>query len=231
MRKFFLALMLLPMLMLSMSINVRAEAIDRAVIAVLPLTNKAQHLEGMQYYDAMEMAAYLIDALKDTKRFRLVEIDQLESVVNVQVYNSGQLTSTGGQMSLGSMLKAQYVVIGSILGEGTKTSELMYENSALGSAGGEKYKVETSVAIRIVDVSTGEIMFSAIGKGKSESTGVEVAYDSGATMHVITIGGREVSSTQFVNAVENALDKAVFDKDRGLIAKMDGTDNRSKGRR
>ena len=231
MRRFFLALMLLPMLMLSMSINVRAEAIDRAVIAVLPLTNKAQHLEGMQYYDAMEMAAYLIDALKDTKRFRLVEIDQLESVVNVQVYNSGQLTSTGGQMSLGSMLKAQYVVIGSILGEGTKTSELMYENSALGSAGGEKYKVETSVAIRIVDVSTGEIMFSAIGKGKSESTGVEVAYDSGATMHVITIGGREVSSTQFVNAVENALDKAVFDKDRGLIAKMDGTDNRSKGRR
>ena len=231
MRKFFLALMLLPMLMLSMSINVRAEAIDRAVIAVLPLTNKAQHLEGMQYYDAMEMAAYLIDALKDTKRFRLVEIDQLESVVNVQVYNSGQLTSTGGQMSLGSMLKAQYVVIGSILGEGTKTSELMYENSALGSAGGEKYKVETSVAIRIVDVSTGEIMFSAIGKGKSESTGVEVAYDSGATMHVITIGGREVSSTQFVNAVENALDKAVFDKDRGLIAKMDGTDKRSKGRR
>ncbi|MBQ9478518.1 MAG: hypothetical protein IJU71_03105 [Selenomonadaceae bacterium] len=231
MRKFFLALMLLPMLMLSMSLNVRAEAIDRAVIAVLPLTNKAQHLEGMQYYDAMEMAAYLIDALKDTKRFRLVELDQLESVVNVQVYNSGQLTSTGGQMSLGSMLKAQYVVIGSILGEGTKTSELTYENSALGSAGGEKYKVETSVAIRIVDVSTGEIMFSAIGKGKSESTGIEVAYDSGATMHVITIGGREVSSTQFVNAVENALDKAVFDKDRGLIAKMDGTDKRSKGRR
>lgn len=164
------------------------------------------------------------------------------------------MTGTSGAMNAGTMLKAQYVVIGAILGEGTKASELTYDNSVLGSAGGKKYKVETSVAVRIVDVSTGEIMYSAIGRGKSESTGSEISFNQRhktkvttevdeygneivtdetpePTMHTIRIGSAEVSSTQFVNAVLNALDNAVFDKERGLVAKIEGTSKRSRSRR
>ena len=254
MRKVFWALLIVPLLMWSTAGGVRAETLSRPVIAVLPFTNKAQQLQGMQYYDAVEMSAYLIDALKDADKFRVLEIDQMESVVNVQAYNSGQLTGTPGQLNAGRMLKAQYVVIGAILGEGTKTSELTYDNSAVGSAGGKKYKVETSVAVRIVDVETGEIMYSAIGRGQSASTGGEISFNQrkktkvttevdeygneipientpDPTVHTIRIGSAEVSSTQFVNAVENALDNAVFDKDRGLIAKIDGTSKRSRNRR
>ncbi len=254
MRQIFLSAMLLPLLILTMSTSVRAEQDYRATLAVLPFTNKAQQLAGMQYYDAMEMAAYLIDALKDANRFRVLEVDQMESVVNMQAYNSGQLTGTSGALNAGSMLKAQYVVIGSILGEGTKTSEISYDNSVLGTAGGSKYKVETSVAIRIVDVTTGEIMYSAIGRGSSASTGGKVSfnqikksvsttgtddYGNSITLeqaaepvtHSITIGSTEINSVQFVNAVEDALDNAVFDKNRGLLAKIDGTDRRSRERK
>ena len=250
MRKVFLALLIIPLLMLSTAGGVRAEPLSRSIVAVLPFTNKAQQLQGMQYYDAVEMSAYLIDTLKDSDKFRVLEIDQMESVVNVQAYNSGQ-TGTQGQLNAGRMLKAQYVVIGSILGEGTKTSELTYENSAVGSAGGKKYKVETSVAVRIVDVETGEIMYSAIGRGQSESTGGEISYNQrhkatvtttvdneipiedtpAPTMHTIRIGSVDVNSNQFVNAVENALDNAVFDDNRGLIAKIEGRNKRSRSRR
>ena len=249
MRKFILTALLL---LTVMSTGVRAESLDRAVIAVLPFTKNSVQLEGMSYYDAMTMSSFLTRELKKTQKFRVVETDRVADIVNVQAYNAGLLTSPLVQMNAGNLLQAQYVIIGEILGEGTKASGVNYENSKTIKAGGSKHKVEAMVSVRMVDVNTGEVLYISIGRGSSSTTNAEfsltepgksandiVDYDEQGnpimnydtvdpTTHTITIGSNKINSVQFLNAVTKAIKDAVFDKKEGMMAEIDGTNTRGK---
>ena len=253
MRKFLLAALMALLLLPAMSSGVRAEPFGRPVIAVLPFTKNSTQLEGMSYYDAMTMSSFLTKELKNTQKFRVVEIGRVADIVNIQAYNAGLLTSPLVQMNAGNLLQAQYVIIGEILGEGTKVSGINYENSKSVRAGGNKYKVETMVSVRMVDVNTGEVLYISIGRGASSATNAEfsltersksstetIDYDEDGnpimnnyeviepTTHNITIGSNQINSVQFLNAVTKAITDAVFDKKEGMLAEINGTNTRGK---
>ena len=149
----------------------------------------------------------------------------------------------------------QFFVAGSVTGLSSKVSGASYENSALGSAGGNKNTVIANVSLRIIDAETSRIIMAVSGTGESASTNMEfklnksttdsvetTGYDSGTgeeyimegeetstITHTIRIGTQDFSQVQVRNALYKAVDDAIYNKTFGLLAKMDGKNRQKDG--
>lgn len=240
MKKFFLALMLMPLLIVSMTATCRAGLNDDPTIAVLPFINKAPNVQGLMLGDGSAMSDVFIDLLLETGRFsNVIEREQILRVVNEQAYQSQTMTNSAS-CSAFSQMGAGYLVAGSLTGLGLKQGGIHHEGSLLGG-GSTKFTVEATVAVRIIEVKTGRIVLSARSNGKSSSANAEfyLKIDKSSTdeygnvltnilEHKIKVGAEEVSNIQVINAVSKALENTMNDKNIGLLAKIDGSNKRRK---
>ena len=232
----------------------QADLSDNPTIAVLPFVNKAAVSEGLNFADASITSEFVIEKLTDSHRFyNVIERENTTAIINEHTFNMSIMVDPISAVQIGKMLGAQYLIAGSITGLSTKTSELGYENSAAGSAGGEKNTVIANVSARIIEVETGRIVLAASGTGESASTHMEftlkkkiegeeevtvtdedgidsVSENTTASFltHKIKIGTKEFSQVQVRNALYKAVDDLIFNKNFGMLAKMDGSNKRRK---
>lgn len=150
------------------------------------------------------------DALVNSGRFDIVERTRLREITDeYALTNTGMVDSKTASV-IGKLTGAQYLLMGSINSVTARKSK-----TSLAGLGTNRYKVTADVSLRLVDVETGRIVLAATGRGKEKN----VIYK--APFNIIRLGTAEVDEQQVHDAINEAVDNAIFGK-RGLLAHMDG---------
>lgn len=239
-----LLLLVLTFLICVISSVCNAGLRDYPSVAVLKFDNQAPIVNDFSPTDAGVVTALMIDELVNCERFNVVERQKLKAITD-ELYLAGTgLMNQGGLAKFGMMSGAQYLVYGSITNLSTKEGTIEYENNNYGNIANNRHIVNANILVRIMEVETGRIVLSARGEGRSTSTNTRIYYDArkeivyreqdedgntvdtglseikGAT-HTITIGTTKVSQVQVNNALEKAVEDAVYGK-FGILNRLDG---------
>ena len=227
---------------------------DNPNIAVLPFRNKAIMSKNVNYQEANLISEFVIEELIDTGRFNVMERDELMAITDEYSLNMTGLVDPASAAKIGKLAGVKYLVAGSVAGLTTKETEVAYSNSGVGGAGVQKHTVIANVNARIFDIETGRILLACHGVGESSSAHVEfrlnvakntpyetTGYDpttdeefiqegerTSFMSHSVTIGTVEVSQVQVHNAIAKAVTNLIWNKNHGLLAKMDGKAKRNK---
>lgn len=163
---------------------------------------------GLEYEEALPAALtdLMINALINSNRFRVFERRKLDSLIAEQGFQhfSG-LVDPSTAVQLGRMIGAHFVVTGSI----TDISRGGSGGIRLGPVGFGESSLRVTLTVRIVDVATGEILYSVVEKKKSTRSQVDLG-----------IGGIEMysrTSQDIITTVNAMCEKIVAD----FIARMD----------
>lgn len=163
---------------------------------------------GLEYEETLPAALtdLMINALINSNRFRVFERRKLDALVAEQGFQhfSG-LVDPSTAVQLGRMIGAHFVVTGSI----TDISRGGGGGVRLGPVGFGESSVRVTLTVRIVDVATGEILYSVVEKKKSTRSQVNLG-----------IGGIEMysrTSQDVITTVGAMCEKIVAD----FVAKMD----------
>ncbi|MCF0177431.1 MAG: penicillin-binding protein activator LpoB [Bacteroidales bacterium] len=181
-------------------------------VAIGRFSNETEYGKGL-FYDKKNdpMAKQALDLLSAklgaTKKFILLERSDLQ-----QILEEANRNGTSAQQAIG----ADYMIIGSITEFGRKTTG---QNKVFTSS--KTQTVDATVSIRIIDVLTGQIIFSDEGKGTAEvtskstfvGTGGQAGYD--ATLSDKAIGAA------IDQLVENIYNKLKDKKWRSFILSND----------
>ena len=149
-------------------------AADKPVVAVNEFKNETS--AGWWYGGAgRDLADMLANELQATGKFKLVEREKLDAVMDEQdLADSGRIKKGTGA-KIGKLTGAQYIVTGSLSS---------YEEDVQGtggglsfrgiSVGGKKESAYLAVDLRVIDTTTGEIEFSRTVEGRSSGGGLNV---------------------------------------------------------
>lgn len=165
-------------------------------VAIGRFTNETQYAKGIFYdKDNDPMGKQALDILSAklaaSGKFLLLERSDLASLLEEAKKNDGGLATIG----------ADYMIIGSITEFGRKNTG---KNGVFSST--KTQTVEAAVAIRLVDVSTGLIIFSDEGKGSAELTSKTTMGVGGNTSYDATLSDKAISEA-IGQLVENIINK------------------------
>jgi len=104
----------------------------------------------------------LTTELSRTNNFILVEREKLQSLINEQILGETGLVNQQNSVKIGNMLGADAIITGSITQFGTRT-----ETYDVILTSGKKQIANCAVDLRIVDVSTGQIVWAGSGAGEA----------------------------------------------------------------
>ena len=220
-------------------------------IAVLNFGNKANISNGLTLDDTSIVTDYVIEGLLDSDMFSIMERDQLQAILSEHHLNLTGMVDPATAVAIGKLTGVEYLVYGNVVGLSTKITGISYTNSVAGGIANKQYSVTANVTIRIIDVATGRLMAAAHGSGSSTSTGSEFSLDrrkvnilnsttttedsnniinstenieeEKGALHTIKIGTEEVSQIQVHNALHKAALDTIYNKNFGLLAKINGT--------
>ena len=223
---------------------------DNPTIAILPFVNKAAMSEGLQFSDASIISEFMIEKLLESDRFyNIVERENMSAIVNEHTFNMNIMIDSLSAVQIGKILGAQYLVAGSVTGLSTKPSGLDLTASNAASAGFQKNTVIANISARFIEVETGRIVLAASGTGESSTTNIEFSLNkksedeeevgivvdedegiedivnnpiSSMQTYKIRIGTKEFSQVQVRNALYKAVYDLVYNKNYGIISKLDG---------
>ncbi len=225
---------------------------DYPTVAVLPYVNKAAVSEGLSIKDASIISDIVLEKLVDSERFTVVERERTKAVLNEIAFQLGGAVNENTVVQIGNQLGASYLIAGSITGLSTKKSGVNYEHSAAGGGKFNKMTVVANVTMRFIDVETGQIVMVASGTGESARTNAEFTLkrkteeeyetttetdgiqdissetDANVLTQTLTIGGENFSLVQVRNAFYWAVEDMIYNKNFGLLAKLDGKAKRRK---
>ena len=142
----------------------------------------------------------MVNALLNTNRFRVYDRSKLDAILQEQGFQhfSGLVDQTTA-VKLGKMIGVDSILTGSITNISFKEIGIFQ----IGPSMIGPYSVTVVMTIRIIDVTTGEILFSTVQKEKVSKSGV--------------IGVSHEQEVATLSAVELICDKVVLD----FVAKMD----------
>ena len=165
-------------------------------VAIGRFTNETQYAKGI-FYDKENdpMGKQALDILSAklaaSNKFILLERSDLASLLEEAKKSEGGLSTIG----------ADYMIIGSITEFGRKN---IGKNGAFTSA--KTQIVEAAVAVRLVEVSTGLIMYSDEGKGSAELTTKTTLGVGGQASYDATLSDKAISEA-IGQLVENIINK------------------------
>lgn len=169
-------------------------------VAIARFSNEADYAKGA-FYDknndpiGKQAVDILSTKLASTGKFILLERADAERIQR-------EIETYGGTSQ---NVKADYLIIGSITEFGRKTTG---ETSLFSRT--KRQTVEATVSIRIVEVSTGQVIYSEEGKGEAETEASTVLGIGGQAGYDATLSDKALSaaiSKLVENVVNNCMDR------------------------
>lgn len=174
----------------------------------------------------------LITALLETDKFRVIEREQLDKVLQEQNFGASGRVDASSAAKIGKILGVKYLLMG-------RVTEFTFKSSGGGAIGkkGIGLGIKTTTArvtidARLVETSTAEILTGIAGKGEKKQTNLGLVYDWSA----ISFGSDEFRKTNIgvalrdaVTQVANGLSEKAYGNAEpegaltGLIAYVSGT--------
>ncbi len=121
------------------------------------------------------VADMLATALVKTKKFVVLERQEMEKVMQEQQFSNSGFVTQETASQIGKILGVELLVIGSVSEFGTKESNIGGGVSLFGGGLTTK-KARAAVDVRLVNVMTGEIIAAEKAEGEESSTGIRVNY-------------------------------------------------------
>ena len=216
-----IALLCALVLGMGMSSVCQAGLHDHPTVAVMPFKNKAPDVYWESFGDysgqATESLISKLSARYDV--FNLVDREYLQDLIEEQSLGMTGLSVDGPEV--GRLLGVEYKIYGSVTGLTTKENHVSFGTYEGGSNfDNTQHRVFAHVTLRLIELSTGRIMLVAQGDGASTSTNTAVGT-------LISLGTKFVSPEQAYNAIEKAIEDAVYGK-QGLLTQL-GYGNKDKG--
>lgn len=167
-------------------------------VAIGRFSNETQYAKSI-FYDkendpmGKQASDILSTKLAASEKFLLIERQDYDKIVNE--INTGGVTS--------QRVGADYIVIGSITEFGRKTvgTQKMFSNS-------KEQTVEAAVSIRLVDVSSGLIIFSGEAKGEATTEDRRVMGLGKTADYDATLSDKAISAA-ITKLVENIINKCM----------------------
>jgi curli biogenesis system outer membrane secretion channel CsgG len=116
-----------------------------------------------------DLAGMLTNELASEEKFRLVEREKLDAVLNEQDLASSGRVSKGTAAKFGKMTGAQYIVTGTVSA---------FEEKTEGGGGGLSFH-GIAIDIRVVDTTTGEVVHTRTIEARSTNYGMAVGASRG----------------------------------------------------
>ena len=173
MRRLIYAILVVSLLPLS------AFAAEKPRLAVVDFRNDTS--AGWWYGGAgRDLASMLTNELASDEKFRLVEREKLNAVLEEQDLATSGRVSQKTAAKFGKMTGAQYIVTGAVSAFEQQTQGGGGGLSFHGiSVGGKKDDAYIAVDIRVVDTTTGEVVHTRTVEARSTSYGVAVGASRG----------------------------------------------------
>jgi curli biogenesis system outer membrane secretion channel CsgG len=171
-------------------------------IAVLPFDDGSiqDHWWGNKYNVGKGVSDELVTALLGTKKFRLIEREQIEAVLREQKIGAAGLVDPKSAADIGRILGVQFLVIG-------RVTEFTNTTRAFGGAN-NKYglaiissSARVAIDARLVDTTSAEILTSVTGVGEKENTNLGFADTQGG----LAFGSTEFKKTNLGIALRDAV--------------------------
>jgi curli biogenesis system outer membrane secretion channel CsgG len=152
-------------------------------IAVLPFDDGSiqNRWWGNEYVLGNEISDELVTALLQTNRFKLIEREQVQRILDEQKFGATGLVDAQSAAEIGKLIGAQYLVMGRVTEFSNNTQKSSFGNGKKGFA----LSVSTAkVAIdaRLVDTTSAEIITSVTGVGEKKNTNLGLGTDRGVMM-------------------------------------------------
>ena len=114
----------------------------------------------------------MINALVNSGRFRVFERGKLSSIVNEQGFqNLSGLVDPSTVVQLGKMIGVNYIITGSL----TDVSRSGSGRINIAGIGIGSSSVRVALTVRIIDVTTGEILYSVVEKEKAKQSSTSIS--------------------------------------------------------
>ncbi len=144
----------------------------------------------------------LVTELLNTNKFRLIEREQINKVLNEQNFGTTGRVDTNSAAKIGKILGVQFLVMGRVTEFSFKSTEVGGISLKKGVGLGLKNtKANVAIDARLVDASSAEIISSVTGKGNKSTANVKVAYKWDA----IALGSDEFRQTDLGKATREAV--------------------------
>lgn len=151
-----------------------AAAADKPVMAVAEFRNDTS---AAWWYGGVgsDLAGMLTNELAGTGKFKMVERDKLDAVLDEQdLADSGRVSKKTGA-KIGKMTGAQYLVVATLTAFESDVKGTGGGVSFRGiSVGGKKEDAYMAVDLRVIDTTTGEIEFTRSVEARASSGGLNV---------------------------------------------------------
>jgi curli biogenesis system outer membrane secretion channel CsgG len=190
---------------------------ERPTIAILNFDyGTVQHWWSGNQDIGAGISDMLVDELVNDGTYRIIERQRLDAILAEQNLAQSERADPSAKtlVQIGKLLGARYVVTGSVTKFGTEKDTKQVSGGGwgsrfgVGSVGTAKGKANVAVTARIIDTTTGEIMASAKGEGKSKRSGLLLAGAGGGAaggMGRIEFGSSDFRDTILGEATEIAV--------------------------
>lgn len=175
-------------------------------VAVLPFDDSSiqNRWWGNNWEVGKGVSSVFVTELVNTKKFRVVEREQIDTVTQEQVLGASGPIDPNTAATLGKILGVQYLIIG-------KVTEFSNDSNSGGFANPNNmafaFVTKTSrvaVDIRLVDTTSSEVKFSVTGKGEKKTTSIGIGSESG----LVGFGSSKFMQTNLGIALRAALNSA-----------------------
>ena len=168
---------------------------ERFLTVVLPIVNETSNDTVNSYIENGD--ALLITALQKTKRYRLIERERLDAIMQEQSLSVSGMISDSTATEVGELLGADAILY-------TKVTHAEYHKSLLFGliAWIVNRRVYIDLSARVVDVKTGEVLATA----STSSEGLSRKY----VFLGLPAGGKESVEQIYTMAVKNAIDDLAY---------------------
>lgn len=182
-------------ILIALPMSAQEERTIKRKVAIGRFSNETQYAKGLFYdkeNDPMRKQALdiLSSKLAASGKFILLEREDIDIIIN----------ESGSEMN---KIGADYVILGSITEYGRKTEG---EQKVFSST--KTQTVEAGVSIRLVEVSTGLIIYSDEAKGFAETSSKQTLGIGGAAGYDATLSDKAISAA-LSQLVENIINKCM----------------------
>ncbi len=176
---------------------------DKPAVAVTTFENRSN--TPLNWKLGESVAELLSNSLYQTGQFRVLEREHLDAVIEEQELQNAGITRDERKVPVNRLKNARYLVKGSI----TEFANVNQSGLDLGIGsvriGGGGMHAVVSIALKVTEVESGEILFSKVVTGKTYigDAGASTNYEN------VTFGGTHFFQTPLGEALREALDDGV----------------------